>query len=69
MRFVMFIIGLALIGMALANDLDNNPLPFDTSKMTFSFSVSTFSLDTVLVVVGALFIIGALLFGRLTQES
>jgi hypothetical protein len=65
----MFLIGLALIGMAVANDLEENPLPFDTSTVTFSFSVSTFSLDTVLVVVGMLFIVGALLFSRLTTAS
>jgi hypothetical protein len=69
MRILMFLIGVALIGVAVANDLEENPLPFDTSTVNFTFSVSTFTLDTVLVVFGVLFIVGALLFSRLTHAS
>jgi len=64
-RFVIFLLGLALCLVGAASKYPSIPMPIDISLESISLGLVTLAVDVVLMVVGIFLILIALVFHRI----
>jgi len=67
-RFVLLLMGLAMVYLGVGSHYPRMPVPFESRAISWSLGFTDMSLDVILVVVGLFLVLIAWVFNRLWAE-